>query len=105
MVNGLSLWVSFSDSVCEERFKKWVVNGNVKASRIGVGGMGLKAGLLRVSSREYLFLWEHFFILDLAWFLRLSFWFVTRKVRGGLSVRRVKKLDVVELVISRGLLK
>ena len=105
MTNGLSLWVDFKDVVSEDRFKKWVVKGNLKAGAIGVSGMGLKAGLLRVGPREYLFLWEHFFILNLAWFLRLSFWFVTRKVRKGIVVRRVNKLDLVELVIARGLLK
>jgi hypothetical protein len=105
LVNGLALWVSFKDSVSEGRFKRWVENGNIKSSSMGVGGMGLKAHVVRVRPSEYLFLWEHFFILDLAWFLRVSFWFVTRKVRRGISVRSVKKLDVVELVMSRGLLK
>ena len=103
MVNGLSLWVRFKDSVSEERFKKWVVNGNVKASRIGVGGMGLKAGLLSVGPHEYLFLWEHFFLFSMSGFMRLMFWMQLRKVRKFTSIDRVRKLDFVELVIKRGI--
>jgi hypothetical protein len=103
MVNGMSAVVSFETSEAEQRFLKWVEKGNLKADSLGAGSLGLTASITKLSNREYLFLWSHFFMVNMAWLLRLGLWFSLKKVRKSVKVRRVRKLDLVDLVISRGL--
>lgn len=102
MSSGLVVWLEFSDAASESRFLSWVARGNAKSASLGVGALGLRGDLVHVSGRRYLFFWNHFFMFSLSWFLRLCLWFVTRRIRKGLKITRVKKLDLVELLMSRG---
>jgi hypothetical protein len=103
MVSGMSCFLTFSDLDAEDRFKKWVLRGNERSEAMGYSSLGLKAHVLKVENNKYLFLWDHMFLFSLSWFLRFMIWMQMRKVRKGVRIESVRKLDLVELVISRGL--
>jgi hypothetical protein len=103
MVQGMSCFISFDSVEVEQRFLKWVEKGNIKSASLGVGAFDLKAGVLKVGHKTYLFQWTHFFLISLAGFLRLMFWLQLRKVRKQTHISSVKKQDLVSLVIERGL--
>jgi len=95
--------LTFSSVDAESRFKKWVVRGNERNEAMGLTSLGLKARVLKVSDMKYLFLWDHVFLLSLSLFLRLMLWMQLRKVRKFVKLSRVDRLDLVELVLERGL--
>lgn len=103
MVSGMACYLTFSDVESESRFLKWVVRGNERSDAIGLSSLGLKARVLKVSDKKYLFLWEHLWFLDLRLFLRFMIWMQLRKVRKSVKIDRVKKYDLIDLVLSRGL--
>ena len=98
----MAVFLSFKTVAAEERFKSWVLKGNSKSELLGMASLGLKARTLRIAPLEYLFFWEHIFIISLAGFLRLAFWFVLKRVRRDVRVRRARRLELVELLIERG---
>jgi len=95
--------LTFKDSVAESRFKKWVIRGNERSEAMGLTSLGLKARVLKVDASKYLFLWDHMFWFSLGWFLRFMLWMQLRKVRKNVKISRVNRLDLVELVLTRGL--
>jgi hypothetical protein len=103
MTSGMACYLTFSDADAETRFKKWVVRGNERSEAMGYSSLGLSARVLKVEDHKFLFLWDHMFLLSLSWFLRFMIWMQLRKVRKSVKIESVRKLDLVELVISRGL--
>jgi len=103
MVSGMACFLIFSDDASESRFLTWVVRGNDRSEAMGYSSLGLKARVLRVEDHKFLFLWDHLFLFGLSWFLRFMLWMQLRKVRKNVRIEGVRKLDLVELVIERGL--
>lgn len=102
-MSGLVVLLTFKTAEAESRFKKWVLKGNEKALMQGVANLGLKARILKVEDKKYLFSWEHFFILNLSWFLRLMLWVQTKRIRKDVRIESVKKLFLVDVMMKRGL--
>ena len=98
----MACFVSFKTVDAEQRFKSWVLKGNSKSELLGTGSLDLKARILRVDNLEYLFFWEHIFLINMAWFLRLSLWFVFKRLRKDVRIRTAGKLELVELLLERG---
>ena len=103
MTSGMACYLTFSDADAETRFKKWVVRGNERSEAMGYSSLGLSARVLKVEDHKFLFLWDHMFLLSLSWFLRFMIWMQLRKVRKHVKIESVRKLDLVELVLTRGL--
>ena len=103
MVNGMSCFLKFDSSEVEQRFLKWVERGNLKTESLGVAAFDLRARILKISDKLYLFQWTHFFFLSLAAFLRFMLWFQLRRVRKDVHISRVRKQELIKLVIDRGL--
>jgi hypothetical protein len=103
MVSGMACYLTFSSDEAESRFKKWVVRGNERNDAMGLTSLGLQARVLKVEDHKYLFLWDHVFLISLSGFLRFMLWLQLRKVRKFVKISRVGKLDLVDLVLSRGL--
>ena len=103
MVQGMACFIAFDNDEVEGRFLSWVEKGNAKSKSMGVSSLSLRARILKVDDRKYLFLWDHFFMFSIAWFMRFMFWMQLRKVRKQYSITRVRRLDFIELVIERGL--
>ena len=103
MISGLAVYLTFKTEEAEHRFKKWYVRGNERSEAMGMASLGLKARVLRVDERKYLFLWEHFFMFSFSWFLRFMLWMQFRKLRKQVKIERVKRMELVDLVLSRGL--
>jgi len=102
LVSGMSVFIRFKDSEVEGRFKNWLVRGNAKSETLGVGSLGLRADLLRVSETEYLFCYEHDFFVNMSLFLRLALFFQLRRFWGRFKIRRARKPEVVHLLMNRG---
>jgi len=103
MVSGYCCFIEFSDSVSESRFLKWVVRGNDRCKSMGYSSLNLNARVLRIKDHKYLFLWSHSWLFNFAWFLRFMFWMQLRKVRKQTLISRLNKLELVDLVLERGL--
>ena len=103
MTSGMACYLTFDDASSETRFLNWVVRGNERSEAMGYSSLGLTASVLRVEGRKYLFLWDHMFLLSLSLFLRFMIWMQLRKVRKHVRIESVRKLDLVELVLTRGL--
>jgi len=99
----MACFLSFSSEDAESRFKKWVVRGNERNQAMGLTSLGLQARVLKVEDKKYLFLWDHVFLFSFAWFLRFMLWMQFRKVRKFVKIESVNKLDLVTLVLDRGL--
>ena len=102
MARGMACLISFKGVEAEKRFKSWVVQGNAKSELMGTSSLGLTAHTLKLGPSEYLFWWEHIFVVNMAWLLRVALWFVFKNVRQDVVIKRVSKLGVVELLIKRG---
>lgn len=103
MVSGMACFLTFSDGDAEKRFLNWVVRGNERSEAMGYSSLGLSAKVLKVEDHKFLFLWDHMFLFSLSWFLRFMIWMQFRKVRKSVRIESVRKLDLVELVLNRGL--
>jgi tellurite resistance protein TehA-like permease len=99
----MACFLTFDTEEAEHRFKKWVVRGNERSEAMGMASLGLKARVLLVDGRRYLFLWEHLWMFNFALFLRFMLWMQFRKLRKSVHIERVRKLDIVDIVLSRGL--
>jgi len=99
----MACFLTFSDVDAEDRFKKWVLRGNDRSEAMGYSSLGLTARVLKVDDHKFLFLWDHMFFFSLSWFLRFMIWMQLRKVRKHVQIASVRKLDLVELVLDRGL--
>lgn len=102
MTSGALFFISFSDATYEARFKKWVFQGNDRSKKKMFGSMGLQARILKVRDLEYLFLWQHNGAFNMQLLLRLMFVFLARKMRRGFKLKRVKALDLADLILDRG---
>jgi len=102
MARGFACWISFKSVDAEKRFQSWVVKGNAKSEGMGTSSLGLTAHVFKVGPARYLFWWEHVFVIDMAWLLRVALWFVFKKVRRDVVIKRVGKLEVVELLMKQG---
>jgi hypothetical protein len=102
MVSGMAVYLEFLTDEAEDRFKKWVSQGNERNEAMGMTSMGLNARMLKVSDKKYLFMWEHFFMFSLSWFLRFMLWMQFRKLRGQVKIKRVRRLDLVDTILDRG---
>lgn len=95
--------LKFSQDHAEKRFLAWVAKGNKKSESLGTSSLGLQARILKVGVGEYVFFWEHIFILNMSLFLKSMLWLQLRKVRKGVKVIPLGKLELVDLLLSRGL--
>jgi len=98
----MACFLEFKTVEAEARFKSWVLKGNASSELLGTGSLGLQARILRVAPSEYLFFWEHIFLLNMAWFLRVALWVVFIKLHKSVKIRSVGKLELVELLLERG---
>lgn len=103
VVRGYACYILFSSVDAEDRFKKWVLRGNARCDAMGVSSLGLTAQTYLVSPHKYLFLWHHVFMFDLGVFLRFMLWLQFRNVRKFVTFIPVRKLELVSLVMERGL--
>jgi len=102
MVNGLAVYLSFADDEASGRFKSWMLRGNARSGYMGMASLGLKASARLVGYNNYLFLYSHDFFISFSLLLRLSLWLQFRKLRKRVVITRVKKLPLVERVVSGG---
>ena len=70
---------------------------------MGMASLGLKARVLKVDKGKYLFFWEHLWFFNMRLFLRFMIWLQLRKVRKNVKIGSVKKYDLIDIVLSRGL--
>jgi tellurite resistance protein TehA-like permease len=103
MVSGMAVFITLKDAEAEDRFKKWVLKGNERSEAMGLSSLGLTAKVAKISERKYLFLWEHLWIFSMSWVLRLMLWRQFKHLRKRVKFERVKRMELVSLIVSRGL--
>jgi len=96
------VFINFKSVESEDRFKKWILKGNEKASGLGAGALGLHARTLKIGPAKYVFSWEHYFLVNMSLFLRFMLWVQFRRVRKDVDIKLAKKLELVNILMTKG---
>jgi len=93
--------ITFNNDSIKRRFIEWVAEGNERSSN-SFGGSGISAFYKPLTKNKYLFFWRTNSPIGDTLVLRILLFFLFRKRRKELTIRRISKEDLVDLILSEG---
>lgn len=99
-MRGLLVEIEFKSAEAQDKFGDWIYNGNKKSDNMGLSSLGLKADTFLLAHNKVLFWWSHMFAFSMSGLLRIALFFVTKRIRKEIIIKRVSKQELIYIIFN-----